>query len=122
MTTPNLSALMPRSIVLQPAWADMVASVLPTYRDSTVSDPVHRVRIPAGVSIIRVTEDTRFTATAKYMRGGVERELGVVSGSATFEVSTEVDIEMWFEWSGTPNTNDRATARLGVIIYPMGTL
>lgn len=118
MTTPDLEAMMPRSVVLTPAWNDPVASVLSEFQDPRVSVPQKRVWIPAGVSTIRVTGDVRFSATVKYLRGSSTRDLGVVSGSATFEVVTESPTEMWFEWSGTPNTNDRATTRLGVTIYP----
>lgn len=120
MTAPDLEAMLPRTIVLQPAWNDVIANVIPDYRDSSVSDPIRRVRIPAGVSIVRIVEDSRFFVTVKYLRGGVERDLGTVNTEGTVEVISEVDTEMWLELSGTPNTSDRANTRFGMTIYSTG--
>ena len=126
MTTPtpalDLSNILPRSVVLQPAWNEQVARVMPDFQDTRTSNPEERVWIPPGVTIIRITSDTRFAITVKYLRDGNTRELGVMEAAkgARFEISSEKGTEMWFEFSGTPNTSDRAYTRVGVRIQPMG--
>lgn len=124
MTTPtlDLSNILPRSVVLQPAWNQQVARVMPDFRDTRVSNSLERVWIPPGVTTIRVTSDVRFSFAAKYLRSGTTRELGVVpaSGAVKFEITSEAGTEMWFEHTSSANTADQANTRLGVRIQPMG--
>lgn len=124
MTTPalDLSNILPRSVVLRPAWNEQVAQVMPDFRDTRVSNPLQRVWIPPGVTTIRVTSDVRFPLTAKYLRGTTTWELGVVDASkgVKFEITSEAGAEMWFEYTTTANTADQSGTRIGVRIQPMG--
>ena len=88
------------------------------FQDET-SDKVHRFFIPAGTSTVMVSNTVRFTATLKIVRGtNNEVIVGDVpqSSQKTFQVAAETDVEAFITLSGTPNTNDAATTRLGVQI------
>lgn len=65
---PGLEAMLPKAVVLQPAWNDMTARVMNSYREET-SDPTHRFIIPKGISVILVENSSRFTVTLKILRG-----------------------------------------------------
>lgn len=121
MTTPSidpaLEAMLPKAVVLQPAWNDMTARVMNSYKEET-SDPTHRFIIPKGISVILVENSSRFTVTLKILRGSTEVVVGTVPTSAAqiLRVSTEEDIEAFLALSLSPNTNDRLITRIGVQI------
>ena len=121
MTTPSidpaLEAMLPKAVVLQPAWNDMTARVMNSYQEET-SDPSHRFIIPKGVSSILVENSSRFTVTLKILRGSTEVVVGAVPMSAAqiLRVSSEENIEALLALSVSPNTNDRLTTRIGVQI------
>ena len=121
MTTPSidpaLEAMLPKAVVLQPAWNDMTARVMNSYQEET-SDPPHRFIIPKGVSVILVENSSRFTVTLKILRGSTEVVVGTVPTSAAqiLRVSSEESIEAFLALSLSPNTNDRLTTRIGVQI------
>lgn len=121
MTTPSidpaLEAMLPKAVVLQPAWNDMTARVMNSYQEET-SDPTHRFIIPKGISVILVENSSRFTVTLKILRGSTEVVVGAVPMSAAqiLRVSSEESIEAFLDLSVYPNTNDRLTTRIGVQI------
>ncbi len=121
MTTPSidpaLEAMLPKAVVLQPAWNDMTARVMNSYQEET-SDPPHRFIIPKGISSILVENSSRFTVTLKILRGSTEVVVGTVPTSAAqiLRVSSEESIEAFLALSLSPNTNDRLTTRIGVQI------
>lgn len=121
MTTPSidpaLEAMLPKAVVLQPAWNDMTARVMGSYQEET-SDPTHRFIIPKGISVILVENSSRFTVTLKILRGSTEVVVGAVPMSAAqiLRVSSEESIEAFLDLSISPNTNDRLTTRIGVQI------
>ena len=121
MTTPSidpaLEAMLPKAVVLQPAWNDMTARVMNSYQEET-SDPTHRFIIPKGISVILVENSSRFTVTLKILRGSIEMAVGTVPMSAAqiLRVSSEESIEAFLALSLSPNTNDRLTTRIGVQI------
>ena len=121
MTTPSidpaLEAMLPKAVVLQPAWNDMTARVMNSYQEET-SDPPHRFIIPKGISSILVENSSRFTVTLKILRGSTELVVGTVPPSAAqiLRVSSEENIEALLALSVSPNTNDRLTTRIGVQI------
>lgn len=121
MTTPSidpaLEAMLPKAVVLQPAWNDMTARVMNSYKEET-SDPTHRFIIPKGISVILVENSSRFTVTLKILRGSTEVVVGTVPMSAAqiLRVSSEESIEAFLALSLSPNTNDRLTTRIGVQI------
>mgnify|MGYP007023945407 FL=1 len=121
MTTPSidpaLEAMLPKAVVLQPAWNDMTARVMNSYQEET-SDPTHRFIIPKGISVILVENSSRFTVTLKILRGSTEMAVGTVPTSAAqiLRVSSEESIEAFLALSLSPNTNDRLTTRIGVQI------
>lgn len=121
MTTPSidpaLEAMLPKAVVLQPAWNDMTARVMNSYQEET-SDPTHRFIIPKGISVILVENSSRFTVTLKILRESTEVVVGTVPTSAAqiLRVSSEENIEALLALSLSPNTNDRLTTRIGVQI------
>ena len=121
MTTPSidpaLEAMLPKAVVLQPAWNDMTAVVMGSYREET-SDPTHRFIIPKGISSILVENSARFTVTLKIFRESTEVVVGTVPGGTAqiLRVSSEGSIEALLALSGTPNVNDRKNTRIGVQI------
>lgn len=121
MTTPSidpaLEAMLPKAVVLQPAWNNMTAVVMASYREET-SDPTHRFIIPKGISSILVENSSRFTVTLKIFRASTEVVVGTVPGGAAqiLRVSTEGNIEALLALSSSPNVNDRKTTRIGVQI------
>lgn len=109
--------MLPKAVVLQPAWNDMTARVMNSYQEET-SDPPHRFIIPKGISSILVENSSRFTVTLKILRGSTEVVVGTVPTSAAqiLRVSSEESIEAFLALSLSPNTNDRLTTRIGVQI------
>ena len=88
------------------------------FQDET-SDKVHRFFIPGGTSTVMVSNSGRFTATLKIIRGeSTEVIIGDVQpfSQRAFQVAAESAGEAFITLSGTPNTNDAATTRLGVQI------
>lgn len=113
----------PYSVVMRPKWNDTVASVLPAWQSAGVTDPEHRVWIPAGVMMVRVTSESRFLGEVVFRRTGTstDRIVGTLPllGELFFTIGSEGGAEMWINLSGIPNTNDQANTRITVTVIPM---
>lgn len=116
MTDPIFSKV----YVLAPSWNETELVVLTNYQDAGASDPRKRIIVPPGVWMCHLDDETRFVVTPVLVRAGYEIEYASIPSAASFQVQTESEAELYFRLSGTPNTNDNRTSRVGVVLNRMG--
>lgn len=116
MTVPIFS----KEYVLVPSWNDEILSITTFFRDSDATDPVKRIVIPAGVWIVAVDDESRFSLTPVLYRNGREKEYESIPSVGRFQVQSESGAELAFRLSGIPNTNDAKAYRVGVTLTRLG--
>lgn len=119
MTSPIDTRAVSREYILIPTWNDNVARVSTSYRDSDSTDPVHRMVIPPGVWVVDVDNEYRLNVTPVMTRNGRDKTFDAIISDDSFQIQTESQAELVISLSVTPNTNDQATARIGVIMTRM---
>lgn len=109
--------------VLQPMWNSVNAQVMEGFRDKESSSPSWHISIPAGVWLVRVDNESRFSVTPRLIRNDNYHNQKQIRGrgSGGFQIQTENTAEMLFKIEGgPPNTNDQAISRIGVTLTRMG--
>lgn len=115
---------LPYDIIAQPAAGTDTVNILPQYQDPLSTEQVKRMRVPTGVSVIMISNDTAFTITLLMLRDGYEREVAVVEAGAIASaqlITERTDSEMWIMLSSASNIAHRRTNRIGLKIIPTGT-